>query len=237
VAPKLLLADHLKILKLPTFLREYDKLACQCAAERLDPVQFPASLVALELIDCKGRTIERRIKAAKFPATESLDFKAIPKLNKMQVLELARCEWVDRRENVIALRPNGTDYTHVALGLGLAAFQKGMAVAVTTAATLVSELTEARDKRRLLRLYKQLAGVKQLIIDELTAPPLSHFWLLSQNDLNCLAILLMNLRAPCSSHKGFQIGWTQSGIAKTSLVISRSNSVASASSSTASIAC
>ncbi len=55
--------------------------------------------------------IERRVKAAKFPATKSLDsfdFKAIPKLNKMQVLELARCEWIDRRENVIALGPSGT---------------------------------------------------------------------------------------------------------------------------------
>src|SRR3954468_5743604 len=31
--PQLLLAHHLKALKLPTFLREYDKLAQQCAAE------------------------------------------------------------------------------------------------------------------------------------------------------------------------------------------------------------
>lgn len=30
---------------------------------------------------------------------------AIPKLNKMQVLELARCDWIERRENVIALGP------------------------------------------------------------------------------------------------------------------------------------
>jgi DNA replication protein DnaC len=45
------------------------------------------------------------------PVTKSLDsfdFKAIPKLNKMQVLELARCEWIERRENVIALGPSGT---------------------------------------------------------------------------------------------------------------------------------
>jgi len=51
------------------------------------------------------RMVERRIKAAKFPAVKSLDsfdFKAIPALNKMQVLELARCEWIERRENVIA---------------------------------------------------------------------------------------------------------------------------------------
>ncbi|MFZ3585330.1 IS21-like element helper ATPase IstB [Loktanella sp. DJP18] len=176
VAPKLLLADHLKTLKLPTFLREYDKLARQCAAEGLDHVQFLARLVELELIDRERRMIERRIKAAKFPATKSLDsfdFKAIPKLNKMQVLELARCYWIDRRENVIALGPSGTGKTHVALGLGLAACQKGLSVSFTTAATLVNEMMEARDERRLLRLQRQLAGVKLLIIDELGFVPLS----------------------------------------------------------------
>lgn len=176
VAPKILLADHLKTLKLPTFLREYDKLARQCSAEGLDHVQFLARLVELELIDRERRMIERRIKAAKFPATKSLDsfdFKAIPKLNKMQVLELARCNWIDRRENVIALGPSGTGKTHVALGLGLAACQKGLTVSFTTAATLVNEMMEARDERRLLRLQRQLVGVKLLVIDELGFVPLS----------------------------------------------------------------
>lgn len=36
-------------------------------------------------------------------------------------VELARCEWIERRENVIALGPSGTGKTHVALGIGLAA--------------------------------------------------------------------------------------------------------------------
>jgi DNA replication protein DnaC len=175
-APKILLADHLKTLKLPTFLREYDKLARQCAAEGRDHVQFLARLVELELIDRERRMIERRIKAAKFPATKSLDsfyFKAIPKLNKMQVLELARCEWIERRENVIALGPSCTGKTQVALGLGLAACQKGLSVSFTTAAALVNEMMEARDERRLLRVQKQLAAVKLLIIDELGFVPLS----------------------------------------------------------------
>ena len=175
-APKLLLAHHLKTLKLPTVLREYDKVAQQCAAEGLDHVQFLARLMELELIDRERRMIERRIKAAKFPAVKSLDsfdFKAIPSLNKMQVLELARCEWIERRENVIALGPSGTGKTHVALGLGLAACQKGLAVGFTTAAALVHELMEARDERRLLRLQKQLVSHKLLIIDELGFVPLS----------------------------------------------------------------
>jgi DNA replication protein DnaC len=98
-APKLLLAHHLKTLRLPTFLREYEKLSRQCAAEGLDHVQFLGRLVELKMIDRERRMIERRIKAAKFPTVKSLDsfdFKAIPGLNKIQVLELAWCEWIER---------------------------------------------------------------------------------------------------------------------------------------------
>ncbi|MBM3615035.1 MAG: ATP-binding protein [Alphaproteobacteria bacterium] len=175
-APQILLNHRLKSLRLPTVLREYGKLAKQAAAEGLDHVQFLARLIELEMIDRERRMIERRIKAAKFPAVKSLDsfdFKAIPALNKMQVLELARCEWVERRENVIALGPSGTGKTHIALGLGLAACQKGMSVGFVTAAALVHELMEARDERRLLRLQKQMVSHKLLIIDELGFVPLS----------------------------------------------------------------
>src|SRR5919112_1372224 len=95
--------------------------------------------------------VERRIREARFPAVKSLDgfdFAAIPSLNKMLVLELARGEYVTRRENVIALGPSGTGKTHVALGLGLAACQRGLSVGFVTAAALVHELLEARDERR-----------------------------------------------------------------------------------------
>ena len=63
--------------------------------------------------------------------------------------------------------------THIALGLGLAACQKGLSVGFVTAAALVHELIEARDEKRLLRLQRQLAGYKLLIIDELGYVPLS----------------------------------------------------------------
>jgi DNA replication protein DnaC len=92
-APEILLSHHLKTLKLPTFLREYDKLARHCAADGLAHVRVLARRVELELIDRERRMIERRIKAAKFPAVkilDSFDFKAIPSLNKLQVLVLAR---------------------------------------------------------------------------------------------------------------------------------------------------
>lgn len=175
-APEILLSHYLKILKLPTFQREYQKLARLCATEGVDHIGYLTRLSEREMIERDRRKVERRIKAARFPVVKSLDsfdFAAIPKLNKMQVLELARCEWIERRENVIALGPSGTGKTHVALGLGLAACQKGLSVGFTTAAALVSEMMEARDERRLLRFQKQMAAYQLLIIDELGFVPLS----------------------------------------------------------------
>jgi DNA replication protein DnaC len=174
--PQVLLAHHLKALKLPTFLREHDRLARQCAAEGVDHVRYLLRLAELELIEREGRMVERRIRAARFPAVkglDSFDFAAIPSLNKALVLELARGGYIERRENVIALGNSGTGKTHVALGLGLAACQRGVSVGFTTAAALVHELLEARDEKRLLRLQRQLAGYRLLIIDELGFVPLS----------------------------------------------------------------
>lgn len=47
-APELLLANHLKTLRLPTFLREHDKLVRICAAEGIDHVRYLARLTELE---------------------------------------------------------------------------------------------------------------------------------------------------------------------------------------------
>nr|WP_305775366.1 ATP-binding protein [Pseudoruegeria sp. SK021] len=165
--PQVLLQHHLKALRLPTFKSEYDKLArpAACAANLVSCLRTYAgrsrgqrscavSAAALRVgvarrrappnhdlrADARWRErrmVERRIKAAKFPATKSLDsfdFKAIPSLNKVLTMELARCEHADRRENIIALGPSGTGKSHIALGLGLAACQKGLKVRFTTAA-------------------------------------------------------------------------------------------------------
>jgi DNA replication protein DnaC len=188
--PQVLLTHHLKKLRLPTFLSEYDKLARQCAAGNQTHVQYLLRLSELELIERHRRMIERRIKAARFTAVKTLDsfdFTAMPSLNKVMVMELARSEYIERQENIIAL------------GLGLAACQKGLKVRFITAAALVHELIEARDDKQLLRFQKQLINQNLLIIDELGFVPLSKtgaellFELISQRYERGSIIITSNL--------------------------------------------
>ena len=174
--PQVLLEHHLKALRLPSMLREYDKLARTCAVEKSTFPQYLLRLTELELLDRDRRAVERRIRQARFPVMKSLDsfdFLAIPALNKTLVLELARSEYLDRRENVLLLGNSGTGKTHMALALGLAACQRGHRVRFITAAALVGELIEARDERYLRRFQKQLSAHELLVIDELGYVPLS----------------------------------------------------------------
>ncbi len=100
VPPAVLLANHLKALKLPTFVREYEKVAFEAAQDRADYPRYLLRLCELERIDRERRMVERRIRMARFPHTKSFDtfdFAAQPSLNKALVLELARGEWIEQR--------------------------------------------------------------------------------------------------------------------------------------------
>lgn len=135
--PSLLLAHHLRALKLPTFLRDHDKLARQCTTEGVDHTAYLPRLSELELLDRERRTVERRVRQARFPAVKGLgsfNFATIPTLHEMLVLEFPRDAYVERQGSVITLGNSGVGKTHIVLGLALAACQQGLSDAFTTAA-------------------------------------------------------------------------------------------------------
>ena len=68
-----LVKHHLKALKLPTMGRECEKVALRAAVENLDHLAYLLQLCELELIERERWAAERRLKAAKFPGTKTLD--------------------------------------------------------------------------------------------------------------------------------------------------------------------
>jgi len=174
--PQILLDHHLKALRLPVFVRERQKTAAQCAKEEADYGEFLLLLSEAELLERERKGTERRIKTARFPARKSLDdfdFLAAPSVNKTQILELARCEWIDKRECFVLLGNPGTGKTHIATALGICACQRGYNTRFFTATGLVNALVEARSEKALLRLQAQLAKAPLLIVDELGYVPFS----------------------------------------------------------------
>jgi DNA replication protein DnaC len=138
-------------------------------------MSFEEALYQLLLIEDDMKEMEktrRRIKYAGFPISKTLDtFKfdntRLPYLKKEQVLELATCEYIKNRNNVIAVGNSGTGKTHMAIALGLEAIRMGYSVKFRRASDLVNQLSEAHNERGLMRFIKTINNCHLLIIDEL----------------------------------------------------------------------
>ena len=171
-----LLEHHLKQLKLPTMLKEYLLLAQACSQEKCDYQTYLLRLCEKELADRQKRAMDRRITAAKFPMLKTIDtfdFAAQPSVNEPLVRELLRCEFIDKKENILLMGSSGTGKTHLATALGFAACCQGYKVRFFGCTALVTLLLEAREDRQLQRLLSQLEKQNLLILDELGYVPFS----------------------------------------------------------------
>jgi len=169
-----LLRHHLKALRLPTMLAESEKTAARCAHDNVDHLGYLLQLSELELLERERKAAERRLKAARFPTTKTLDgfdFTAQTSVNKPLLLELMRGEYLDRRDNILMLGNPGTGKTHLATALGMEACAQGRKVRFFRTTELLTLLIEARDDRTLLRLRTQLNLLDLLILDELGYVP------------------------------------------------------------------
>jgi DNA replication protein DnaC len=171
-----LLDTYLRQLRLPTFQANYRKFAEDAAQANLSYDRFLLALAEVEVAQREKNRIQRLIRAARFPVQKELadfDFSALPTLNKAKVLDLARGEYIHRRESILLVGHPGLGKTHVATGLALEACRQGHKVRFYTAARLVNELIEAQDEHRLNKFIGSALKLNLLVLDELGFIPLT----------------------------------------------------------------
>jgi len=171
-----LLESYLKQLRLPTFLQNYAKFAEDAIQNNLDFHRYLLALAEQEVIQREQNRRKRCIKAAKFPALKELadfDFSALPQLNRAAIMDLARGEYILKREPILFIGNPGVGKTHLASALALEACRQSRKVRFWTVAGLVNELLLAQDEHRLHKVIASARKMHLIVLDEFGFIPFS----------------------------------------------------------------
>jgi len=162
------IALYAKQLRVPSFTR-YEEVLRQ--HEQLGYEDFLIAIMKQELASRSANQQGRRIKQAGFPSEKTLeefDLRRLKHVEEAFVHELASCDFIRNRQNILMIGNPGSGKSHLSIALGLRACQNGFRVKFTTAATLATMLVEAKDSKELLKLERKLQKAELLIIDELS---------------------------------------------------------------------
>lgn len=166
---------HLRYLKLPFIRDHYQEMAAQAAKKHWLHVDYLANLVSGEADLRRDRSIERRIRTARFPLIKTLDqfnWSWPQKINRIQVQNLFRLNFVKDKANVIFLGGVGLGKTHLASALGYAACLKNHTVLFATAVDLINTLAAAQAQGRMKQELKKYTRPDLLVLDELGFLPI-----------------------------------------------------------------
>jgi len=132
---------------------------------------FLLNLLKIEYDSRTEKSQQRKIKIAGFPymkTLDELDTSRFEHISEPFVKELASCDFIKKRQNIVMIGNPGTGKTHLSIALGVKACMQGINVKFYTAANLANELIEAQEYKKLIRLEKQISKAELLIIDELS---------------------------------------------------------------------
>lgn len=169
------LAEQLAYLRLSFMVEEHAALAKQAAQEHWDHTAFLARLVAGEAALRRERSVQRRITQAHFPVIKTLEqfqWRWPKSINRMQVQNLFRLQFLADKGNVIFLGTVGLGKTHLATALGYAACLQGLSVRFTTAVEAINTLAAAQRAKRLKQTLDSCRKPALLILDELGYLPI-----------------------------------------------------------------
>lgn len=171
------LTEHLTRLRLFKSRERMEALLQQAATEELSYADFLERVLGEEVASKTAKNISMRTSLARFPfvkTLEAFDFGYQPSLDKKQVQALASCHFIEHGENIVILGPPGVGKSHLAVGLGLKAIERGYRVLFNTAAALIATLTKALGEGRLEEKLKLYTVPRLLIVDEIGYLPIER---------------------------------------------------------------
>jgi DNA replication protein DnaC len=172
-----LLNDHLRSLKLRYIADQHAPLAAEAARQQWDHLEYLRRLIEGEYNDQHQRRVAARIKSARFPVAKTLEqfnWTWPKKINRLQVQNLFRLDFLGSKANVVFLGNVGVGKTHLATALGYAACLEGHSVLFSGAIEVINDLQAAQKVGGLKRALKKYLRPALLILDEVGYLPIDQ---------------------------------------------------------------
>ena len=169
------LESQLQRLHLGYVQSNYKTLARKAAEQQRSHLDYLAQLVEGEFTMREMRSIERRIKNARFPVRKTLDdfqWSWPKKINRLQIQNLFRLDFIATCTNLVMIGNVGLGKTHLSIALGHAACTGGHSVLFTTAVDVINTLAAAQSAGQLKREIRRYLKPAVLIVDELGYLPI-----------------------------------------------------------------
>jgi len=169
------LEAQLKQLQVRYILNHYQTLATKAAQQQQSHVDYLAQLIEGEATMRENRSIERRIRNARFPVLKTLEnfqWSWPKKINRPQIQNLFRLAFIETHTNVVMIGNVGLGKTHLSIALGHAACLNGHSVLFTTAVDIINTLAAAQSAGRLKHELHRYLKPTVLIVDELGYLPI-----------------------------------------------------------------
>ncbi len=146
------LESHLSLLNLSFMKNNFESLNDQAIKKGWSHINYLASLAEGEASLRRDRSVERRIRLARFPVKKTLEqfrWTWPTAINRAAVQNLFRLKFIQDNCNVIFLGGVGLGKTHLATALGYAACIQGKSVLFTSAIDVINTLSVAHSNNRL----------------------------------------------------------------------------------------
>jgi len=162
-------------LQLPYIRANYHELAQTAAEQDWGHLEYVKRLIEGEVARREDKSLAQRIRRARFPLAKTLDqfqWNWPKKINRPQIQNLFRLNFVEQKSNAIFLGGVGLGKTHLCIALGHAACVRGYSVLFTTAIDIIHTLSAAAATGSLKRTMQRYLKPKLLVVDELGYLPI-----------------------------------------------------------------